>query len=77
MSFWSHFVLVRDWSLITVRGRGYKTGCEVLPLQKGETEQVLAMLEGGHKRFWGSFYAKPSSFGHIEGGGGPQKVSTL
>ena len=23
----------------------------------GAAEQVLAMLKGGHKRFWGSFYA--------------------
>ena len=48
---WRHWgEIFRDWSLITGRG-GYNTGgggaCEVLPLQKG----------GGHKRFWGSFYA--------------------
>ena len=24
--------------------------------EKGGAEQVLAMLKGGHKRFWGSFY---------------------
>ena len=30
---------------------------EVLPLQKGGTEKVIAMLKGGgHKKFWGSFY---------------------
>ena len=23
----------------------------------GGAEEVLAMLKGGHKRFWGSFYA--------------------
>ena len=23
----------------------------------GGTEKVLAMLKGGHKKFWGSFYA--------------------
>ena len=34
-------------------GRG---GCEVLPLQKGWAEKVLAVLKGGHKMFWGSFY---------------------
>ena len=58
------FLRVRDWSLITGRGRGggYKTrggggACEVLPLQKGGAEKVLAMLKGGHKQFWGSFYA--------------------
>ena len=43
------------------RGGGYKMGgggaCEVLPLRKGRAEKVLAMLKGGHKQFWGSFYA--------------------
>ena len=29
---------------------------EVLPLRKGGAEKVLAMLKGGHKKFWGSFY---------------------
>ena len=41
-------------------GGGYKTGgggCEVLPLRKGGTEKVLAMLKGGHKNVSGSFYA--------------------
>ena len=51
---------LRDWSLITGRG-GYKTGGgvarEVLPLRKGGAETVLAMLKGGHNKFWGSFYA--------------------
>ena len=43
---------------------GYETGggggSEVLPLRKGGgAETVLAMLKegGGHKQFWGSFYA--------------------
>ena len=48
----------RDWSLITGRG-GYKTGGgarEVFPYEKGGAEKVLAMLKGGHKKFWGSFY---------------------
>ena len=31
---------------------------EVLPLQKGGAEKVLAMLKGGHTKFWGSFYAE-------------------
>ena len=39
--------------------------------------KVLAMLKGGHKKFWGSFYEVACSFNHIEGGGGAQKVSTL
>ena len=29
---------------------------EVLPLQKGGAETVLAMLKGGHNKFWGRFY---------------------
>ena len=33
-------------------GRGAR---EVLPLRKGGVENVLAMLKGGHKKFWGSF----------------------
>ena len=37
--------------LVTNYGEGgYKTG-------KGGTKSVLAMLKGGHKEFWGSFYA--------------------
>ena len=32
---------------------------EVLPLRRGGggAQKVLAMLKGGHKKFWGSFYA--------------------
>ena len=52
--------VLRDWSLITGRGRGLQNGRggarEVLPLRKGGAEKVLAILKGGHKRFWGSFY---------------------
>ena len=52
---------VRDWSLITGRG-GYKTGgggghVKFYPYEKGGAEKVLSMLKGGHKKFWGSFYA--------------------
>ena len=48
---------IRDWSLITGRVGGYKTGVgggahEVLPLRKGGAENVLAMLKGGHKKFY-------------------------
>ena len=60
---------IKDWSLIIIMGRGgggLQNGggggaCEVLPLRKGGggTEKVLAMLKGGHKMFWGSFYAVP------------------
>ena len=52
--------VLRDWSLITGRG-GYKTGggwhVKFYPYEKGGAENVLAILKGGHKRFWGSFYA--------------------
>ena len=37
-------------------GTGGGGACEVLPLRKGGAEKVLAMLEGGHNKFWGSFY---------------------
>ena len=30
---------------------------EVLPLRKRGAEKVSAMRKGGHKKFWGSFYA--------------------
>ena len=51
---------IRNWSLITGRG-GYKTGeggrqVKFYPYEKGGTEKVLAMLKGGGKKFWGSFY---------------------
>ena len=49
---------VRDWSLITGTGGG-GGACEVLPHTKRGAEKVLAMLKGGHKKFWGSFYAVP------------------
>ena len=63
---------LRDWSLITGRG-GYTTGGgarEVLPLRKRGPQKVLAMLimKGGHKMFWGSFYAVALGFSHIVGG---------
>ena len=54
---------LRDWSITTGWGGGKLEreggACEVLPLRKegGGAETVLAMLKGGHKRFWGSFYA--------------------
>ena len=48
------------------RGGG---ACEVLPLRKdGGTEKVLAMLKGGQKKFWGSFYVEAWSLSHVEGG---------
>ena len=54
--------LLREWSLITGRGGGYKKGGggarEVLHLRKGGVEKVLAILKGGgHNKFCGRFYA--------------------
>ena len=46
--------MVRDLLLITGRG-GYKTGGGG-PHEVG-TNKVLAMLKGGTKSCWGSFYA--------------------
>ena len=53
---------LRDWSLITGRGGGLQNGRgvahEVLPLRKGEGGKSFSHAEGGgHKKFWGSFYA--------------------
>ena len=67
---------IRDWSLITGRGGATKQEAEgnvnFYPYEKkgGGAEKVLAMLKGGggHKTFWGSFYAVAWSFSHIEGG---------
>ena len=46
--------------------------CEVLPIRKrgGGAKKGLAMLKGGHKKFWGSFYAVAWSFeeGALKGG---------
>ena len=45
---------VRDWSLITGRGGGYKTGGggarEVLPLRKGGGGKSLSHAEGGAQK---------------------------
>ena len=52
--------ILRDWSLITGRGGATKReggAHEVLPLRKRGAQKVLGMLKGGHKKFWGSFYA--------------------
>ena len=51
--------ILSKWSLIT-RMEGYTTGWEVLPLQKGGLEKVLAMLkEGGSKMFGVVFHVHP------------------
>ena len=39
--------------------------------------EVLAMLKGGHEKFWGSFCAELEDLAILIGGGGAQKVSTL
>ena len=55
--------ILRDWSLITGRGGGYKMGggghVKFYSIRKGGGGggEVLAMLKGGHKKFRGSFYA--------------------
>ena len=40
-------------------GGGYKTGggghVKFYPYEKGGAEKVLAVLKGGHKKFWGIF----------------------
>ena len=46
------------------------------PDEKREGGISLSHAEGGHKTFWGSFYAIACSFSHIEGGGGAQQIST-
>ena len=52
---------IRDWSLITERGATKREGGggarEVLLLRKVGADKVLAMLKGGQKKFWCSFYA--------------------
>ena len=56
-------VHLRDWSLNTGRGGGYKTGegwhVKFYPYKKagGGAEKVLALLKRGHNKFWGTFYA--------------------
>ena len=57
-------VLVRDWSLITGRGGGYKTGgghVKFYLYEKGGgggKSTSFSHAEGvGHKKFWGSFHA--------------------
>ena len=52
--------VIREWSLIMGRGGATKReggANEVLPLRKWGAEKVLAILKGGHKKFWGRFYA--------------------
>ena len=52
------WLLIRDWLLITGRMGGYNTGGggggmgSFTPTERG-AKNVLAMLKGGHKQFWG------------------------
>ena len=50
--------LLRDWSLLLVRGATKRDGGQVksYPYEIRE-EKVLTKLKGGHMRFWGAFYA--------------------
>ena len=45
-------------ALLDVRALHNGSGGHVkfYPYEKGGTEKVLAMLKGGHNKFWGSFY---------------------
>ena len=57
--------ILRDWSLVTVRGGGGLqnldggggggVACEVYPYEKGGGG-IFSHAEGGHNKFWGSFY---------------------
>ena len=49
-----------------------RRGSEILFLQKGGAENVLAMLKGGQKRFLGIFFVC-RSFHPLKGGGGPSR----
>ena len=53
-------IVIRDWSLITGRGWGAtkREGVHVkfYPYEMRGAEQVLAIIKGRHKKFWGSFY---------------------
>ena len=46
-----YWQVLRDWSLITGRGGGYKTGgggaCEVYLYEKGEGRKTFSHAEGG------------------------------
>ena len=49
---------IRDWSLITGRGGTKREGgghVKFYPYEKGGGKS-FSHAEGGHKKFWGSFY---------------------
>ena len=47
---------------------------KIYPYEKGGGGRSFSNAEGGHKKFWGSFYVV-ACFSHILGGA--RKVSTL
>ena len=53
------YPVLRDWSLSTGRGGATKWEGGHVKFYSTErgAEKVLAMLKGGHNKFWGSFYA--------------------
>ena len=56
---------VREWSLITGRGGGYKMErghMNVYPYEKGGGRKSFSHAEGGHTKFWGSFYMSACRF---------------
>ena len=49
-------------------------------MKRGRIEKVLAMLKGGHNKFWGSFDTLARSFSHTEWvgrGGGAKRFHPL
>ena len=73
-----------DWSLIMGRG-GYKTALggrskwSFTPSKRGGGRKNFSRVEGGHKKFWGSFSMGAWTFSHSEwrGGGGSQSFHPL
>ena len=61
LAYITQFMKLRDWSLITGRGRlqsGRGGACEdnFTPMKRG-VGKIFSHAEGGHKQFWGSFYS--------------------
>ena len=53
-------LILRDWSLITGSGGATKREggghVKFYPYKKGGRKKVVAILKGGHNKFWDSFY---------------------
>ena len=65
---WGYKATLRDWSLITGRGKWSFTPTK----KKGggrRGRKSFSHTEGGHKQFWGSFNTGAWSFSHSDGGG--------